>query len=163
VLEERGDPVALTHLIATEHSWAEPARRLPTLHAASGGRAYHYEFDWSSSALGGRVGAAHLVDLPFVFNNLDAPGVDGLLGEAGRQESALRLARDLSAAVAAFVRSGDPSGPLGDWPAFTPMRRATKVLGAKSRIEVDRLAARLDFWTRNRANSAPALSTLSES
>ncbi len=162
VLDECGDPVALTHLIATEHGWAEPARRLAAIHAASGGRAYHYEFDWSSSALDGRVGAAHLVDLPFVFNNLDAPGVGELLGEAGRQESAVRLARNLSAAVAAFVRSGDPSGPLGDWPAFTPARRTTQVLGSKSRIEVERLAARLDFWTRNRANSPPALSTLSE-
>ena len=82
-----------------------------------------YEFSWASSALGGRVGAAHLVDLPFFFNNLDAPGVHELLGEEGGQESAARLAHGLSGAAAAFVRTGDPSGPLGDWPAFTPDRR----------------------------------------
>jgi para-nitrobenzyl esterase len=158
-----GDPVALTHLIATEHGWAEPARRFAAAHATAGGRTYHYEFSWASSALDGRVGAAHLVDLPFMFDNLDAPGVGELLGEAGRRESAKRLARDLSAAAAGFVRNGDPSGPFGHWPRFTPEKRATQVLGATSRIEVDRLARRLDFWTRNRGKSAPALSALSES
>ncbi|RBP14315.1 para-nitrobenzyl esterase [Roseiarcus fermentans] len=156
--ERGGDPVALTHLIATEHSWAEPARRLAAVHAAAGGRAYLYEFAWASSALDGRVGAAHLVDLPFLFDNLDAPGVGELLGEAGSAPPARRLAREFSAAAAAFARSGEP----GDWPPFTPSNRATRVFAATSRVEIDRLAARLDFWERNRAHSAPALSTLSD-
>jgi len=156
-----GDQVAVAHVIATEHGWTEPARRLASVHAAAGGRTYHYEFTWKSSALGGRVGAAHLVDLPFLFDNLDAPGVDELLGEAGRRDAAQRLAHGFSSSVAGFVRSGDPSGPLGDWPAFTPKTRATQVLGATSRIEVDRLADRLDFWARNRGVSVPPLSALS--
>ncbi len=146
----RRDQVALTHRIATEHGWAEPARRLAETHATAGGRVFLYEFAWASTALGGRVGAAHLVDLPFFFNNLDAPGVSELLGDAGREPSAQRLAQDLSSAIAAFVCTGDPSGPLGAWPAYARETRATQVLGARSRIEVDRLADRLDFWTRNR-------------
>jgi para-nitrobenzyl esterase len=156
-----GDQAAVMHVIATEHGWTEPARRLAATHSAAGGRTYHYEFTWKSSALDGRVGAAHLVDLPFLFDNLDAPGVGELLGEACREDSAVRLARNLSSAVAGFVRTGDPSGPLGDWPAFTPAVRATQVLGATSRIEVDRLADRLDFWARNRGASVPPLSALS--
>ena len=163
VLAQRGgDQVALTHLIATDHSWAEPARRLAAVHSAAGDRAYHYEFSWASSALDGRVGAAHLVDLPFFFDNLDAPGVSEFLGDAGREEAAARLAHNLGAAVAGFVRSGDPSGPFGDWPAFTPTARATQVLGATSGLEVDRLVGRLDFWQRNRGNCVPALSTLGD-
>jgi para-nitrobenzyl esterase len=158
-----GDQTALTHLIATEHSWAEPARRLAATHAAAGGRSYLYEFAWASSALDGRVGAAHLVDLPFLFNNLDAPGVSALLGEAGGEEAAINLARGFSSAVAGFVRSGNPNGTLGEWPAFTPAKRATQVLGATSRVDIDRLADRLDFWTRNRDNSIPALSAMGES
>ena len=61
----RGDQVALTHLIATEHSWAEPARRLAALHAAAGGRSYLYEFGWASSALDGRLGAGISSISPF--------------------------------------------------------------------------------------------------
>jgi para-nitrobenzyl esterase len=157
-----GDQVALTHLIATDHSWTEPARRLAAVHAAASGRSYLYQFTWASSALQGRVGAAHLVDLPFFFDNLDAPGVMELLGDAGRQETAARLAHGMSAALAGFMRSGNPSGPLGEWPAFTPSRRATMELGAASGVEIDRLAKRLDFWARNRGKAAPALSTIGE-
>lgn len=150
----------LTHLIATEHSWGEPARQLATSHSAAGGLSYHYEFAWASSAVDGRVGAAHLVDLPFFFDNLHQPGVIELLGDAGNSESARALARGLSAAIASFARSGDPGGPLGAWPAFTPAKRATMVLDSTSHVEVDRLAARLDFWTRQRGKSIPALSSI---
>ncbi len=156
-----GDQVALTHLIATEHSWAEPARRLAEVHAQAGGRTYHYEFAWTSSALDQRVGAAHLVDLPFFFDNLDAPGVSELLGPAGGRATARALASKLSKAVAGFVRSGDPGGPLGAWPAFTTRSRATQVLDDVPHVETDRLGARLDFWTRHRGRSVPALSAIS--
>lgn len=155
-----GDAVALTHLIATEHSWGEPARQLATVHAGAGGRAFHYEFAWASSALEGRVGAAHLVDLPFFFDNLDARGVLDLLGSAGAAESAVALSHGMGAALAGFIRSGDPAGPLGDWPAFTPDARATKILDATPRVEIDRLAGRLDFWTRQRGKAVPPLSTI---
>lgn len=155
-----GDVVALTHLIATEHSWAEPARQLATAHAGAGGRTYHYEFAWASPALEGRIGAAHLVDLPFFFDNLDARGVVDLLGPEAETEAVMQLSHGMGAALAAFVRSGDPAGPLSDWPAFTPAARATKILDEAPRIEVDRLADRLDFWTRQRGKSVPALSTI---
>jgi len=156
-----GDQVALTHLVATDHSWAEPARRLAEVHSAAGGRTFHYEFAWQASALGGRIGAAHLIDLPFFFDNLDAPGVADLLGETSRHESAQRLASGASKALAGFVRSGDPGGPLGAWPPFKPQHRATRVLDTNSSIEIDRLADRLDFWARHRADAVPALSTIS--
>ena len=85
-----------------------------------------------------------------------------LLGEAGREESALRLARDLSSAVAGFVRSGiradrSATGRPSPLPRERPRRWA-----ATSGIEIDRLADRLDFWERSRGKSARALSTIDE-
>lgn len=161
LLQEMGnDSGRIAHLIATEHSWGEPARQLASVHSAAGGLTYLYEFAWASSALEGKLGAAHLVDLPFFFDNLDAPGVSELLGAAGQADTARRLAKGLSAAIASFARSGDPGGPLGDWPAFTPSKRATMVLESTPHIEIDRLAPRLDFWERQRGKSVPALSTI---
>ena len=55
------------------------ARRTAELH---GGKAYVYEFEWRSPAIGGQLGAAHVVELPFVFDNLAcASGPKALLGE----------------------------------------------------------------------------------
>ncbi|MDB5713916.1 MAG: Para-nitrobenzyl esterase [Sphingomonadales bacterium] len=54
-------------------------RRTAELHR---GRSHVYEFEWRSPALGGKLGAAHAVELPFVFDTLDtADGPRGLLGE----------------------------------------------------------------------------------
>ena len=59
------------------------ARRTAELHQ---GRSHVYEFDWRSPALGGELGAAHAMELPFVFDTLAcASGERGLLGVAPPQ------------------------------------------------------------------------------
>lgn len=58
-------------------------RRTAELHQ---GKSYVYEFDWGSPALGGELGAAHAVELPFVFDTLAcASGERGILGMAPPQ------------------------------------------------------------------------------
>jgi para-nitrobenzyl esterase len=158
--QEGLDAEALDHLIATEHAWSEPARTLTLAHAASGGRTYSYEFAWASSVP--RVGAAHLVDLPFFFGNLDAPGVPALAGEEVRSDDAtIALGRDLSASVAQFIRTGDLSdSALGDWPAYTDEDRATMVLDRESRVVLRIRGERLDFWAGQRGTAAQPLATM---
>lgn len=39
-----------------------------------------YWFTWASTALGGQLGSCHALDIPFAFDNLDAPKVRGLIG-----------------------------------------------------------------------------------
>jgi para-nitrobenzyl esterase len=144
------DPIELSHRIVTERAWTEPARRLALAHASSSARTYCYEFAWRSSALDGRVGAAHVVDIPFFFGNLDAPGVEDLLGERAHEQNTRALARKMSASLAQFVSTGKlDDGLLGAWPAFSQSRRATMVIDLESRVELDRSAARLDFWQQH--------------
>jgi para-nitrobenzyl esterase len=42
-------------------------RRMAGIHR---GRSYVYEFEWRSPAFNGELGAAHAVELPFVFDTL---------------------------------------------------------------------------------------------
>ncbi|MDO9370380.1 MAG: carboxylesterase family protein [Sphingopyxis sp.] len=61
-------------------------RRTAELHQ---GRSHVYEFEWRSPAINGELGAAHAIELPFVFDTLDtASGAKGLLGEAPPQDLA---------------------------------------------------------------------------
>ena len=39
-----------------------------------------YRFDWPSQGEGGIRGAFHTIDLPFVFGNLEVPGMAALCG-----------------------------------------------------------------------------------
>ncbi|HEX5223881.1 MAG TPA: carboxylesterase family protein [Solirubrobacteraceae bacterium] len=108
-------PLALAAGVLTQAAFAGPTERLLARHAASGSGATHaYRFTWRSGALGGRLGAAHAVDLPFVFDTLDTPGFSGaedrLLGvDGGSQELAARM----HAAWVRYVCDGDPG-----WPAY---------------------------------------------
>ena len=53
--------------VLTDAAFRAPSRRFAEAHQ---GRTHVYEFDWASPAAGGRLGAAHGVDLPFVFDTL---------------------------------------------------------------------------------------------
>jgi len=84
-----------------------PARRFAEEHR---GRTHLYEFEWRSPAFAGELGAAHAVELPFVFDTLACTsGPDGLLGQAPPQELATRMHR----LWINFARDGSfPSAPF---------------------------------------------------
>ena len=83
--------------------------RLPTFAAAdarvsAGGPAptYLYEFGWRSPVLD--LGAAHAVEIPYVFDNLEAADAAGILGSA----PPAGLAADMHATWIRFATTGDP-------------------------------------------------------
>ncbi len=157
--EQGMDAAAINHLIATEHSWIEPTRAVALAHAAAGGRTYHYEFAWASPVE--RVGAAHLVDLPFFMGNLDEEGVSELLGDGVRSDPDIRtLGEQVSAVVADFVRTGDLSrSSLGPWPMFTETHRNTMIIDTAAQVALRRRGAVLDFWASQRGSARAPLST----
>ncbi len=104
---------------------------------------YMYSLDWRSPAHGGRLKAHHAMDLPFVFDNADAP--DTTRGAPGAHELAARV----SAAWAAFARNGSPDHPsIPPWPAYTPAERATMILDADCRVARDPDREARLLWTR---------------
>ncbi|MEV4125734.1 carboxylesterase family protein [Nocardia sp. NPDC049707] len=69
---------------------------------------YTYEFDWQSAALNGRLGAAHTVELPFVFDCLNLPALHGPRGLLGPAEAPPMLAARMHGAWVQFAHTGDP-------------------------------------------------------
>ena len=68
-----------------------PARRFAEEHR---GRTHVYEFDWRSPAYDGELGAAHGMELPFVFDTLaTVTGPEGLCGSNPPQDLATRIHR----------------------------------------------------------------------
>ena len=92
--------------------------RLPALAVAEArtGSAptYVYEFAWPSPVAG--LGASHAIDVPFVFDNLAADGVDRIIGS----RAPAQLAAQMHATWISFARTGDPGWrPFGtDYPVF---------------------------------------------
>jgi para-nitrobenzyl esterase len=87
--------------------------------AQAHGNAHRYEFSWRSPALDGQLGAAHAVELPFVFDRLDLPRLRGPRGLLGAGEPPQSLATEMHGAWVSFAHTGDPG-----WPPFgrSPVR-----------------------------------------
>lgn len=94
---------------------------------------YVFQFDWATPIDGGKWGAHHGLDVPFVFDN--AAITPHMVGEGAGQ---LALADTMSRAWVAFARSGDPNVTgLPEWPRFDLERRATMVFNRDSRVVDD--------------------------
>lgn len=119
----------LMSAVNTDTSFRQPAQSLAEGRTKSGTPSWMYWFTWASPAFGGILGSCHALDIPFAFDNLDAPGADFLLGtDADRQELATRFADEL----VQFATHGHPS-----WEQFNTQERPTLVLNIKTEIVKD--------------------------
>ena len=84
-------------------------RKLVEARAAHPGAPLHeYRFCWRSTAVGGRLGAAHGVELPFVFDCLEEPVLRGPGGLLGPDEPPRHLATEMHRAWVNYAATGDP-------------------------------------------------------
>jgi len=104
---------------------------------APGASTYAYEFRWPSPALGG-FGACHCLDLPFVFDNLDAHWVETVAGA----ETPQGLADNMHAAWVSFVSRGDPG-----WAAYNSDRRPVMTFDGQSALVEDPLGLERAIWS----------------
>lgn len=101
--------------------------------ARQGAPAWVYQLDWGSPLDGGRFGAFHTLDIPLVFDNIAKPG-----SRTGGGADAQKLADQMSGALLAFARSGDPNqAGLAHWPPYGMEKRETMVFDVASRVESD--------------------------
>ncbi|WP_134664768.1 MULTISPECIES: carboxylesterase/lipase family protein [unclassified Amycolatopsis] len=85
---------------------------------STGGRTYVYSFGYRSTALDGRLGAAHTVELPFVFDLANEPWLHGDTGLLGPSAVPAGLAAEVHAAWVAFARTGEPGWAEGELRRF---------------------------------------------
>jgi para-nitrobenzyl esterase len=91
---------------------------------------FKYYFTWQSPVREGKLRSFHTLEIPFVTANVDnAKSMTG----AGRDRYA--LSDKMSAAWAAFARTGNPNVKgLPHWPAFTADQRATMIFNDECRL-----------------------------
>ena len=107
------------------------ARQLAALGGAAG-RTFAYLFTWPSPAMGGKLGACHALDIPFVFRHLEAPEAAFLT----RGKAPEALGDMMSGAWAAFAGTGTPATAGRGWPEYGEAR-STMVLDADTHLEDD--------------------------
>lgn len=142
---EDTSPPELWFAIASDQLYRAPLMRQVELHAAHTPQTYAYFFTWRSPAMRGRLGAAHTMELPFVFGRLDDPGMGALTGQG---DAVQRLSVHMMDAWIAFARTGNPATEaLPVWPAYTADRRATMVFDESVTVVDAPLEAERAVWT----------------
>jgi para-nitrobenzyl esterase len=116
-------PAQLIAAVQTEHSFRQPAIALAEQRVRLGSATWMYWFTWASSAFDGLLGSCHALDIPFVFDNLSAPGIDTLLGG---HDSMQGIATRFADEVTEFAAKGHAA-----WPMYDTTTRSTL------RIDVD--------------------------
>lgn len=131
--------------LTSDRIFRVPAVRLAERQSAHTDRTYMYLFTWATPSFGGRLGSCHALEIPFVFNVLDNPGVELFTGPVSGQTAELALA--MHDAWAAFARIGDPDhAGLPHWPRYAPDDRATMLLGEQRAVELDPYGDELRLW-----------------
>ncbi|RMF16007.1 MAG: carboxylesterase/lipase family protein [Candidatus Dadabacteria bacterium] len=128
-------------MLETDRLFFVPATRMATACASQGRDVQVYRFDWRSPIFGG---AAHAIDVPFVFGGVDEPfgkmftggGTDAAALSAIVQQAWTRFAYDSHAAAEG----------LPDWLAYDAATRSTMIFDREPRLETQPWQERLALW-----------------
>jgi len=122
--------------------------RIPTVRLADAQSAYaptfQYLWDWKSNAFGGLVGAAHAIDIPFVFDLLEDQRLHVFVGA----DAPRSLGKTTNQAWISFARTGTPAADgLDPWPTLgSEATRPVMVLDTEPRLVDDPNAVTRRFW-----------------
>jgi para-nitrobenzyl esterase len=94
---------------------------------------YQYYFTWHSPVREGKLRSFHTLEIPFVFDNVDAAK-----SMTGSGKDRYELAKRMSNAWVAFARTGDPNHPgLPQWAPYDNTRRATMIFNNECKLVDD--------------------------
>jgi para-nitrobenzyl esterase len=115
-----------------------PAIRVAEARVAAGeAGTWMYRFDHRSPSFGGRLGAAHAVEIPYVFDLLDDESGRALIGDAPPQA----VADTAHSAWVRFAADGDPG-----WPRYNLADRSTALIDEELTVADDPDGAERAVW-----------------
>jgi para-nitrobenzyl esterase len=91
-----------------------------------------YYVNWPSPADGGKWRAPHTIDIPLVFDNVAQSPYTSLAADAAQ-----KVADEMSEALIAFARTGNPATSRLPWARFELERRPTMIFDTATRVESD--------------------------
>jgi len=129
-------PGELFMLLLEDRTFTVPANRLAEARDGAPSDTFVYRFDFASTALSGKLGATHAVELPFVFDTLHKGTAQALTGPNPPQA----LADEMHGAWVRFARGDDPG-----WAPYAAGRQV-RVFGGEAPLETDPDAAIMAVW-----------------
>ncbi len=120
-------PKDIADAIITDFMFRIPTIRFLEVQSKHQKNTYNYLFTWESPGFDGKLGACHALELGFVFNSINIPGMEDFTGQGPEAES---LSEKIMDAWIAFAHTGNPNhNGLPEWQPYDGEKRATMLLG----------------------------------
>jgi para-nitrobenzyl esterase len=120
----------LARRLASEIQYRRPAERAALAREAAGSATYVYRIEWQSPVLS-PLGVPHCAGIAPFFAN------EQLVAFTRDNTEARALAETMSSALATFMRTGDPSTDMLQWPPYQAEDRAVMILDRQPRLCYD--------------------------
>jgi para-nitrobenzyl esterase len=121
------DPKELLNVLITEFAFRIPTIRLLEAQSKHQSKSFTYMLTWPSPMLEGIFGACHALELPFVFNTVNYPGMEEFTGEGPEVEA---LSEKMMNAWIVFARTGNPNHKgIPEWAPYDVNTRTTMLFG----------------------------------
>jgi para-nitrobenzyl esterase len=128
--------VRLYQIIASDN-WLTANVALAAERKAALGKApaYVYHFEKPTPARDGKLGVPHMLEISYVFDNLDRP-IDGMITGTGKDR--YPLADKMSRAWTQFAKTGDPNvSGLPHWRPYSATDRAVMIFNDQCKLVTD--------------------------
>lgn len=127
------EPLEILNVIVTDLAFRIPGIRFAETHSTQNRNTYMYLFTWPSPAFKGVLGSCHMVELPFVFGNLDVPRAAFFFGSGPAAET---LSQRMMDSWIAFAHTGNPNcESIPEWKPYNTKTRATMIIGEEFKSE----------------------------
>jgi para-nitrobenzyl esterase len=130
--KESTEPQDILDAIISDFAFRIPSIRLAEVQSKHQPNTYMYLFTWKTPAFGGKLGACHALELPFVF---------GLLGEKevgffpSKNEETEAISNKMMDSWISFARKGNPNHKdISAWPSYNAENRSTMLFGKTVKV-----------------------------
>ncbi|MHA2392144.1 MAG: carboxylesterase/lipase family protein [Promethearchaeota archaeon] len=128
----------------TDSRFHIPAVKFAEAHSQHQKNTYMYLFSWQSTLQGGKYGAMHALDIPFVFNTF--LNQDVMIIPKRTEETEILSAKMMDAWIS-FARVGDPNHKnIPKWLPYDVNKRSTIVFDKEIKIWNDPLREERKMW-----------------
>jgi para-nitrobenzyl esterase len=131
--EPDATPAELWLSFLTDQRFHMPDFRLAEARVSHNTEVWMARFSWPSTAMDGRLGACHAIEIPFLFTG--GGNLGGMTPDDGPPR---RLAHAIQDAWVAFARLGDPNtAALPEWPRYDRAQRLVMELDDECSVLAD--------------------------
>jgi para-nitrobenzyl esterase len=119
-------PAQLISAVNTDIAFRRRAQLFAEQRCSNDNPTWMYWFTWPTPVFGGVLGSCHALDIPFAFDNLEAPGTELLTGDGPERQA---LADRFASEIVQFAQHGHPS-----WEQFNTDSRPTLQLDSETSL-----------------------------